>query len=102
MLDSLERFFPGEATWTRPDGGLFLWVTLPEGMNCHELFHEAIENKVAFVPGSSFFTDEGEGTRNLRLNFSSNTPERITEGIRRLSEAVKAQLQTTQLVSTTF
>ena len=102
MLDSLERFFPGETTWTCPDGGLFLWVTLPEGMNCHELFHEAIENKVAFVPGSSFFTDEGEGTRNLRLNFSSNTPERITEGIRRLSEAVKTQLQKTRLVSTTF
>src|SRR5437868_301689 len=45
MLDSLERYFPSEATWTRPDGGLFLWVTLPEGMNCLELFHTAIENK---------------------------------------------------------
>jgi 2-aminoadipate transaminase len=101
MLDSLERYFPTEATWTRPDGGLFLWVTLPDGMNCLELFHTAIENKVAFVPGTSFFTDEGEGQRNLRLNFSSNDPARITEGIRRLGKAVKAQLET-HLVTTSI
>jgi 2-aminoadipate transaminase len=63
-------------------------------MNCLELFHTAIENKVAFVPGTSFFTDEAEGQRNLRLNFSSNDPARITEGIRRMGNAVKTQLET--------
>jgi len=100
MLDSLERFFPPEATWTHPDGGLFLWVTLPEGMDALELFHTALENKVAFVPGASFFPDETEGARFLRLNFSNSSPERITEGIRRLGVAVKAQLRTHHLVST--
>jgi 2-aminoadipate transaminase len=98
MLDSLERYFPGEASWTRPDGGLFLWATLPEGMNCLELFRAAVENKVAFVPGPSFYTGENEGLRNLRLNFSSNDPKRITEGIRRLGETLKSQLKKTQLV----
>jgi len=100
MLDSLERYFPPEASWTRPDGGLFLWVTLPEGMNSLELFHAAVEKKVAFVPGPSFFADEAEGRRHLRLNFSSSTPENISEGIRRLGAVVKAQLETVQLVST--
>jgi 2-aminoadipate transaminase len=98
MLDSLERYFPDEASWTRPDGGLFLWATLPEGMNCLELFRLAVENKVAFVPGPSFYTGENEGLRNLRLNFSSNDPKRITEGIRRLGETLKSQLHKTQLV----
>jgi 2-aminoadipate transaminase len=93
MLKSLEEFFPEEVTWTHPAGGLFLWVTLPEGMDCHQLFKVAVKNDVAFVPGDCFFTGEGEGKLNMRLNFSYTNPEQIREGIRRLSIAIKAQMK---------
>ncbi len=92
MLAALQDFFPPEVTWTHPEGGLFLWVTLPEGMDCQRLFRAAVEQNVAFVPGDSFFAD-GQGLRNMRLNFSNAQPELIREGIRRLAAAVKAQLE---------
>jgi 2-aminoadipate transaminase len=95
MLHSLEEFFPAEVTWTRPKGGLFLWVTLPGGMDCHELFDAALKENVAFVPGDSFYSGNGfaeEGRRHFRLNFSNAQPEQIREGIRRLGVAIKKQL----------
>jgi 2-aminoadipate transaminase len=95
MLKALEENFPPEVTWTRPQGGLFLWVTLPEGMDCHRLFEAAIKENVAFVPGDSFYSGNGfaeEGRRHFRLNFSNAQPEQIREGIRRLSVAIKNQL----------
>jgi len=98
MLEALEEFFPPEVTWTHPQGGLFLWVTLPEGMDCQKLFRVAVENNVAFVPGDCFYTGEGEGLRNFRLNFSASSPERIREGIRRLSIAVRQQMEELHLV----
>ncbi|MBZ5653823.1 MAG: PLP-dependent aminotransferase family protein [Acidobacteriia bacterium] len=94
MLRAMEENFPSEVTWTRPQGGLFLWVTLPEGMDCHELFEAAIKENVAFVPGESFYASNGhadEGRRHFRLNFSNASPEQITEGIRRLGVAIKKQ-----------
>ena len=96
MLAALEEYFPSEVTWTRPEGGLFLWVTLPVGMDASTLFNEALKQNVAFVPGDSFFAPNGqeqEGSRHLRLNFSNARPEQIREGIRRLSVAVKSQMQ---------
>src|SRR3954467_3105582 len=93
MLASLKEFFPEEVTWTHPAGGLFLWVTLPEGMDCHQLFKVAVKNEVAFVPGDCFFTGEGDGKLNMRLNFSYTNPDQIREGIRRLSSAIKAQIK---------
>jgi len=98
MLEALEKLFPHEVTWTRPHGGLFLWVTMPEGADCDELLKEAIRQDVAFVPGNCFFPKEGEGLRNFRLNFSNATTEQIREGIRRLSIAVKAQIERHLLV----
>jgi len=95
MLDSLKHFFPAEVKWTHPKGGLFLWVTLPQGMDCRSLFEVALKENVAFVPGDCFYaTSEtnGEGCRHFRLNFSYGRPELIREGIRRLSVAVKQQL----------
>jgi 2-aminoadipate transaminase len=92
MLQALQQFFPPEVTWTRPQGGLFLWVTLPEGMNSHELFQVAVRENVAFVPGDSFFAGGVQGSRHMRLNFSNAQPEQIREGIRRLSLAVKKQM----------
>jgi len=95
MLQALEEFFPPEVTWTRPLGGLFLWVTLPVGMDSHRLFDAALKENVAFVPGDSFYSSNGfahEGLRHFRLNFSNASPEQIREGIRRLSVAIKNQL----------
>lgn len=93
MLQALKEFFPPEVTWTHPQGGLFLWVTLPEGMDPQSLFRSALAENVAFVPGDSFYAgNDPESSRHLRLNFSHPTPEQIREGIRRLSVAVKRQL----------
>ena len=94
MLQALDDFFPPEVTWTHPKGGLFLWVTLPEGVDCHELFQRALKENVAFVTGDSFYADNShEGGRHMRLNFSNANREQIREGIRRLSVAVKDQIE---------
>ncbi len=96
MLEALRKFFPSEVTWTRPQGGLFLWVTLPEGMDCNKLFEAALKENVAFVPGDCFYAGNGfaaEGCRHMRLNFSYGQPEQIREGIRRLSIAIKQQIR---------
>ncbi len=96
MLASLREFFPPAVTWTHPHGGLFLWVTLPEGLDMQAIFQSALEQNVAFVPGDSFYARDiwgkngREGARHMRLNFSNATPEQMREGIRRLSVAVKA------------
>jgi len=95
MLQALEEFCPPEVTWTRPLGGLFLWVTLPVGMDCHRLFDAALKQNVAFVAGDCFYGGNGcdiEGMRHLRLNFSNAKPDQIREGIRRLAVAIKDQL----------
>lgn len=92
MLAALERHFPQEALWTKPQGGLFLWVTLPPGFDSTELLKQALdEERVAFVPGASFFP-RGGGERTCRLNFSYASPERIDEGIRRLGSVIKRRL----------
>jgi len=95
MLEALQQYFPAEVSWTHPQGGLFLWVSLPEGMDSHLLFEAAIKENVAFVPGDSFYSGNGfaaEGRRHFRLNFSNAEPEKIREGIRRLSVAIRSQL----------
>ena len=93
MLQALEEVFPPAVTWTHPQGGLFLWVTLPEGLDMKSIFNAALEQNVAFVPGDSFYANNGrEGCRHMRLNFSNAAPEQIREGIRRLSAAVKIHI----------
>ncbi|MGO9403128.1 MAG: PLP-dependent aminotransferase family protein [Terriglobales bacterium] len=93
MLQALEESFPPEVTWTHPQGGLFLWVTLPAGLDMEKLFRSALEQNVAFVPGDSFYANDGrEGSRHMRLNFSNAAPEQIREGVRRLAAAVKGHL----------
>jgi 2-aminoadipate transaminase len=88
MLAALARDFPAGITWTKPQGGLFLWLTFPEWMNAADVLKAAIEQKVAFVPGESFFAD-GTGQNTARLNFSNATPERIGEGVRRLARCLE-------------
>ena len=95
MLEALSRYFPPEVIWTKPKGGLFLWVTLPEGADAARLFDAAGRENVAFVPGDCFYAPNGHadlGRRQMRLNFSAAPPDQIREGIRRLSIAVKEQL----------
>jgi 2-aminoadipate transaminase len=83
MIAALQKHFPATVQWTTPQGGLFLWVTLPEPMDAAAILQAAIAENVAFVPGSSFFAD-GSGGNTLRLNFSNANPSRINEGIERL------------------
>jgi 2-aminoadipate transaminase len=91
MLAALERSFPPSVRWTHPRGGLFVWVTLPSGLDASELLADALAEKVAFVPGASFFP-RGGGAETLRLNFSFCAPERIAEGIARLGAVLRKKL----------
>jgi 2-aminoadipate transaminase len=90
MLDAMERYFPPGVKWTKPQGGLFLWVRLPEHVNAEELLQKAVAEKVAFVPGSAFYPD-GDGKNAMRLNFSNAQPEMIEEGIKRLGRALSQE-----------
>ena len=91
MLAALARHFPAGCAWTKPDGGLFLWATLPESIDTHELLKTAAREKVAFVPGAPFWV--GTAPRNtLRLNFSNASEPRIEEGIARLGAVICAAL----------
>ena len=78
-------------TWSRPDGGMFLWARLPEGMNAIDLLPEAVERNVAFVPGAAFYA-EAPDTRTLRLSFVTASPAQIDAGIKALADAVRARL----------
>jgi 2-aminoadipate transaminase len=92
MLEALNDFFPPEVSWTHPHGGLFLWVTMPPGVDSSRLLDLALRQNVAFVPGEPFFPNGDEGSH-MRLNFSNAQPEMIREGIRRLSIAVAHELE---------
>lgn len=93
FLQSMEKHFPNEwgVKLTKPEGGLFLWVSLPERINTMKLFYEAIKYRVAFVPGEAFF-GENPSNNEMRINFSFASKEQIAEAVYRLSECVKAQI----------
>lgn len=91
MVSALGRYMPEGVTWTKPEGGLFLWVKLPESMSADDMFAEAIKENVAYVIGSAFHCD-GSGKNTMRLNFSYATPEEIDEGVKRLAATVKKAL----------
>ncbi len=88
MHEYLTKFMPEGVTWTKPEGGLFLFVTLPQNMNSRDLFNIAIQENVAFVIGDVFFCDGG-GQNTLRLNFSYVSDEQMLEGVKRLGSAIK-------------
>ncbi|MCF7920430.1 MAG: PLP-dependent aminotransferase family protein [Candidatus Cloacimonetes bacterium] len=94
FLQTMEKYFPPElgVTWTKPEGGLFLWVTLPEEINTNELFYEAIKFKVAFVPGEVFY-GENPATNSMRINFSFASKEQLTEAVKRLAKCVASQVR---------
>jgi 2-aminoadipate transaminase len=91
MLEALEKHFPEGSTWTKPKGGMFIWVTLPEKIDTKEMFLDAIKVKVAYVNGSAFCVD-GSGKNCMRLNFSNTDDDKIEEGIKRLAKIIKERL----------
>jgi DNA-binding transcriptional MocR family regulator len=92
MLSALEKYMPAGVTWTKPEGGMFIWVTLPKGSDGAELLAKSIQTaKVAFVPGRAFFAD-GSGENTLRLSFSCANDRMIDEGIRRLGDLVRGEV----------
>ena len=91
MVSMIEKLFPEEIKFTRPEGGMFLWVTLPERLSSLDLFELAKKDNVAFVPGKAFYVDGG-GNNTLRLNFSNSDEEKIVEGIKRLAKVIKKLL----------
>lgn len=91
MLEAMDKHFPEGVRWTKPEGGMFIWVTLPEHMDSKQLLDEAILQNVAFVPGGPFYANNPE-KNTLRLSFVTVSPERINEGIEKLGKLIKAKI----------
>ncbi len=91
MLEALEAHFPPAAEWSHPEGGLFLWATLPDYIDTSDLLAKALRENVAFVPGAAAYVD-GRGSSSMRLNFSGSTEEEIREGIRRIGKVIWEQV----------
>src|SRR3712207_978251 len=92
MLDALAEHFPSQSTWTHPEGGLFLWASVPDELDTTDLLARALQENVAFVPGRSAFLD-GRGGSSMRLNFSGVGEDEIREGVRRIGEVVREQVE---------
>ena len=91
MIETLGALLP-QATWTHPDGGFYVWLTLPEGLDSKAMLPRAVTERVAYVPGTAFFAD-GTGHRNIRLSYCYPDPDRIREGVRRLASVVQAEME---------
>ncbi|MBF0962541.1 MAG: PLP-dependent aminotransferase family protein [Actinomyces sp.] len=91
MLDALDEYMP-ECSWTKPVGGFYTWVTLPEGLNARSMLPRAVKAQVAYVSGTAFYYD-GRGADHMRLSFCYPEPDRIREGVRRLAGVVNAEKQ---------
>jgi 2-aminoadipate transaminase len=91
MLEALDRYFPAQASWTEPEGGLFIWATLPPYIDTGDLLAKALREDVAFVPGQAAYVG-GRGRNSMRLNFSAGGEDEIREGIRRIGKVVEEQV----------
>ena len=91
MLEALGAMLP-QSTWTHPDGGFYVWLTLPDGLNAKAMLPRAVTERVAYVPGTAFFAD-GTGHRNVRLSYCYPEPDRIREGVRRFAGVVQSELE---------
>ncbi|CAM4083780.1 PLP-dependent aminotransferase family protein [Nocardiopsis rhodophaea] len=90
MFGALDALMPAGTTWTRPEGGFFVWVTLPEGLDAKAMLPRAVSERVAYVPGTGFYAGD-EGHRHMRLSFCYPTPDQIREGVRRLVGVIKSE-----------
>lgn len=93
MIDAIKQYFPADVSYTLPEGGMFLWVTLPKGISAMKLFDIAIKKNVAFVPGNPFYTNHSKEINTLRLNYSCMDEATIYEGIKRLAESIEELLR---------
>lgn len=95
MVEMLEKYMPKrfDLRWTKPEGGLFLWISLPHYIDTDKMIFKAVEKKVAYVVGSAFYFDEPEHNA-MRINFSYSSLEQIEEGVKRLAEVIKEEIQT--------
>ena len=93
MIDAIKKYFPKQVKWTVPKGGMFIWITLPKNIDTSVMLQKALTKKVAYVIGEAFYP-EGGNYNSMRLNFSYSDDKTIVEGIRRLSEVIKEELQT--------
>ena len=92
MLSALDNYFPEGFKWSRPEGGMFLWVEGPEGFDMDEMYWKAVKRNVAFVPGKYFFTSRDEGIETMRLNYTMTDEKTIDRAVKILSEVIKKQL----------
>ncbi|RLE30544.1 MAG: aminotransferase [Acidobacteria bacterium] len=92
MLRTMEAEFPDGITWTRPEGGMFLWITLPESLNAREILELCLVEDVAFVPGGAFFPNGGH-ENTLRMNYSTSSTERIEEGVKRMAKVLRQAIE---------
>jgi 2-aminoadipate transaminase len=96
MIEALKEHFPEDVKWYEPEGGLFLWVELPESISATDLLPVAVEEKVAYVPGKPFYPHEDKDNT-LRLNFSNAKPDEIREGIKRLGKVLRENVKALNL-----
>ncbi|WP_457754716.1 aminotransferase-like domain-containing protein [Thermococcus sp.] len=94
MLEALDEFMPENVSWTRPEGGMFIWLTIDDDIDTKEMLEEAVKRGVAYVPGEVFYALEG-GKNQMRLNFTSESIERIEKGIKRLAELIAGSVKKT-------
>jgi len=94
MLEALDKYMPerDDISWTKPEGGMFLWFTVPDFINTEDLFYKAIDENVAYVIGNAFYVN-GEGNNSCRLNFSFCSAEKIDEGVKRLAKVLKEDIK---------
>lgn len=92
MLDALKKYFPKTFRWTRPEGGMFIWVTGPKNFDAAKIYWSAIKHNVAFVPGTYFFTMRNDGKNTMRLNFTNVSENKIEKAVKKLSEVIKKYL----------
>jgi 2-aminoadipate transaminase len=93
MIESLKKYFPAGAKWNVPKGGMFIWITLPKNVDTRLMFQKALAKKIAYVIGEAFYPDGGN-YNSMRINFSYSNEETIKEGIKRLSEVIKEEMDT--------
>jgi 2-aminoadipate transaminase len=93
ILSALAKNMPAGFRWSKPEGGMFIWVEGPKGLDTGELYREAVENKVAYVPGEYFFTEPGMGKETMRLNYTNSDVETLGRAVRILAGVIKGGLE---------
>ena len=92
MLAALDKYFPDNFNWSRPEGGMFIWAEGPESSDMEALYWKAVAKKVAYVPGKYFYTSRDEGSGTMRLNFTMTDEETIDQAVSTLAEVIKREL----------